>query len=166
MPEVYHSGTRDTQHVTIEEIINMMVGRELAARPAKLQSEPGETLLSVEGLCTAKVENISFQLHRGEVLGIAGLVGAGRRELGAALFAWHRIKAGQIQMNDAIFCRNRRRRSGIQAAVQRRCRFWKTPHKTASWKDWLQMSVRENSTMAALARFQHLGNCQPIHRDS
>ena len=53
--------------------------------------------LAVDRLTTAKLRDVSFELCRSEVLGIAGLVGSGRSELGAALFGLDRIRAGQFQ---------------------------------------------------------------------
>jgi ABC-type sugar transport system ATPase subunit len=77
-------GTRTISETTPDELIRMMVGRDIDAGQA-VAPVSGEVLLSVKGLATKKLKSISFDLHRGEVLGIAGLVGSGRSEIGAAL---------------------------------------------------------------------------------
>ena len=143
-------GTRETGETTIDEIISMMVGRELAVRSSEPGSEPGETILNVEGLCTSKLENVSFELRRGEILGIAGLVGAGRSELGAALFGLDRIRAGKIRLNGREI-HPKSPRDAIHAGLGL------LPEDRKLEGLMMQMSVRENSTMAALGRFQHLG---------
>ncbi len=159
-------GTREARQVTIDEIITMMVGRELAARSANLESEPGAVILDVKGLHTSKIEDVSFELHRGEVLGIAGLVGAGKSELGAALFGLDRLKSGTIRLND----RDIRPASPRQAI---RAGFGLLPEDRKLEGLMMQMSVRENTTIAALSRFQRLGfiekeqeskESEPIHR--
>jgi ABC-type sugar transport system ATPase subunit len=159
-------GTRRAQDTTIEEIITMMVGRELAARPEKPPSEPGEILLSVKHLRTEKIRDISFELRRGEVLGIAGLVGAGRSELGAALFGLDRIHSGEIRLGG----RDMRPKSPREALA---AGFGLLPEDRKLEGLMLQMSVLENTTMASLGRFQTFGflhsraesdASEPVHR--
>jgi ABC-type sugar transport system ATPase subunit len=77
------------------ELIRMMVGREIGSA-ARGTSVSGSTLLSVVNLSTSKLQNVSFELRRGEVLGIAGLMGAGRSEIGAALFGLDPRLSGTI----------------------------------------------------------------------
>ena len=158
-------GTRDAHDTTIDEIITMMVGRELAARP-KLASEPGEAVLQVEHLTTEKIKDISFDLRRGEVLGIAGLVGAGRSELGAALFGLDRIESGKIRLGGCEIVPESPR-AALEAG------FGLLPEDRKSEGLMMQMSVRENTTMASLGRFQRFGflnthaesdASEPVHR--
>ncbi len=78
-------GTRAVSETSPEELIRMMVGRDLEAT-SRREPVSGPVLLSVSNLSTKKLQNVSFELRQGEVLGIAGLVGAGRSEIGAALF--------------------------------------------------------------------------------
>jgi ABC-type sugar transport system ATPase subunit len=143
-------GTRDAQDTTIEEIISMMVGRELAARPERLGSEPGEIVLQVEHLTTEKIRDISFDLRRGEVLGIAGLVGAGRSELGAALFGLDRIQSGKIRLNGREIV-PKSPRAALEAGLGL------LPEDRKLEGLMMQMSVRENTTMASLGHFQRFG---------
>jgi len=95
--------TRSAAATSVGEIIRDMVGRELreSARPAA----PGAAavLLSVRQLSTAKLHHVSFDLHAGEVLGIAGLVGSGRSSLGRALFGLDPILDGSIELHGQPF---------------------------------------------------------------
>jgi rhamnose transport system ATP-binding protein len=87
----------DTAEVTIPDLIRHMVGREISALYPKGRTTPGEVILEASGL-TRKgyFEEVSFQLRRGEILGFAGLVGAGRTEIAQALFGIDRLDAGRI----------------------------------------------------------------------
>ena len=80
-------GTRKVAEVTSDELVEMMVGRELDSAYPSRNVEIGEEVLRVENLCRKdRRQEVSFSLHRGEVLGIAGLVGAGRTEIMRAVF--------------------------------------------------------------------------------
>src|SRR5450432_931023 len=95
-------GTVETAETNVDELIRMMVGRDLKLTVRPQRGRPGEVVLRVEGLTTDKLRGVSFQLRRGEVLGVAGLVGAGRSELGAALFGMERIRSGTIHTRGSI----------------------------------------------------------------
>ena len=81
-----HIKTMDTKDTTKEEIIRLMIGRELGEQYPQRQPNIGEPVLKVEGLMNYKVKDVSFELRKGELLGIAGLVGSGRTEMARALF--------------------------------------------------------------------------------
>src|SRR6202030_241911 len=97
---------RDGRHVATEPIaqtnrdrlIRQMVGREvLMKRPKHLDLEPGEEVLRVENLTsTGKFENVSFNVHRGEIVGMGGLVGAGRTEVATAIFGLDPRATGNV----------------------------------------------------------------------
>jgi ribose transport system ATP-binding protein len=92
--------TVDTQETTMPEVISLMVGREIsgAAKPEGV-AEGREVLLSVSGLSTkALLKDVSFELRKGEILGVAGLMGAGRTELARALVGADRIESGTINL--------------------------------------------------------------------
>ena len=94
-------GTLPASELTTDKIITMMVGRELNNVFPPKDNVPGETVLKVEELSAqyVKLKNVSFELRRGEILGVAGLVGAGRTELLGALFGLVTIKSGAIYKN-------------------------------------------------------------------
>lgn len=80
-------GTRDVASVSSDELVKMMVGRELDSAFPKRDVKIGEEVMRVENLCRKdRRQDVSFSLHEGEVLGIAGLVGAGRTEIMRAVF--------------------------------------------------------------------------------
>lgn len=80
-------GTRNVNEVSSDELVEMMVGREVNSAYPKRNVTIGDEILRVENLCRKdRQQNVSFNLHRGEVLGIAGLVGAGRTEIMRAIF--------------------------------------------------------------------------------
>lgn len=90
-------GTKKTSETTKDELISMMVGRELKDLYKKTDHPVGETILEVKNLCKKNVlKNISFSLRRGEILGLSGLVGAGRTELMRAIFGVDSFDSGEI----------------------------------------------------------------------
>ncbi|WP_169972713.1 sugar ABC transporter ATP-binding protein [Tautonia rosea] len=93
-------GTKPMAEVDRSELIRMMVGRELAAVFPKVEVPPGEVVLSAEGLgCQASgVHNVSFFVRSGEILGIAGLVGAGRTEMARVLFGLTPADRGTLRI--------------------------------------------------------------------
>jgi ABC-type sugar transport system ATPase subunit/ribose/xylose/arabinose/galactoside ABC-type transport system permease subunit len=84
---------------TRPELVRLMIGREIDESAMRARPLQGEALLRVEGLSVGGVlEDVSFTLHAGEVLGIAGLVGAGRTELLRAIFGADRIERGKVSL--------------------------------------------------------------------
>lgn len=132
-------GTLETSATTAAEVIRLMVGREinLSERPQRTPST--EVVLAVDGLRTRKLSGITFTLRRGEVLGIAGLVGAGRSALGAALAGLEPVLGGAIRGGRVALLPEDRGAQGLMP----------------------DMSVVENGTMAILRRVQRLGFLQP-----
>lgn len=87
----------------MNEIISAMVGRSLDKRFPDVDNVPGEDFLKIENLKTKYapvLEDISFTVRKGEILGLYGLVGAGRSELLEALFGIRTIESGSISIND------------------------------------------------------------------
>ena len=94
-------GTRDVAGVTTDELVEMMVGREVSSAYPKRSVEIGEEILRVENLCRKdRKQNVAFSLHKGEVLGIAGLVGAGRTEIMRAIFGVDYISSMDVYIHD------------------------------------------------------------------
>ena len=91
------SGDFATANTTIDEIIQCMIGRSISNYYIKNKAQPGEELLRVEGLCReGQYEDISFSVRRGEIVGLYGLVGAGRTEIVESLFGITRPSRGDI----------------------------------------------------------------------
>ncbi len=96
-----YAGTRDVKDVTVDDIVKMMVGREIKGTyhnetGVNLAKEP--VIFEVRNISRQdkRVENVSFELHKGEILGFAGLVGSGRSELMNAIFGAEPKSTGQI----------------------------------------------------------------------
>jgi ribose transport system ATP-binding protein len=91
--------TRATADFTYDEIIERMVGRSVDIKYPGKNSKPGEVVLKVTGLSRRGfIEDVSFELRKGEVLGIAGLVGSGRTELAETIFGAERADQGEIEI--------------------------------------------------------------------
>jgi D-xylose transport system ATP-binding protein len=99
-------GTKNAADTSKAEVIRQMVGREIGDLFPRRSTQPGEVILRVDSLTAAdsetgqtRLQNISFELRAGEVLGIGGLMGAGRTELLMHLFgAWGRDVSGSVEL--------------------------------------------------------------------
>ncbi|HEY9575311.1 MAG TPA: sugar ABC transporter ATP-binding protein, partial [Lachnospiraceae bacterium] len=142
-------GTLITKESTKDDIINMMVGRVIYEDPktASTVAKDAPVVLKVEHLNAGKlVKDVSFELHKGEILGFSGLMGAGRTETARALFGADPKESGDIYVNgkkvdiknpqDAVKC-------GIGYLSEDRKRYGIV----------VQKSVAENSTMVALDNY-------------
>jgi ribose transport system ATP-binding protein len=90
-------GTRDTAAAATDELIAMMVGRQLTNYYTRDHLESGETILEVRGLSDGRLlKDVSFELKKGEILGFAGLVGAGRSEVMKCIFGIDPFVKGEI----------------------------------------------------------------------
>jgi ribose transport system ATP-binding protein len=99
-----HVTTVETAAVSIDEIISAMVGRTIYEEAPQVpdQADPS-VVLEVRGLSRGRaVRDVSFQLRRGEILGVAGLVGAGRTELGRLIFGADPKDAGEILVDGRV----------------------------------------------------------------
>ena len=100
-----HVATRPIAELTQASLVQMMIGRSLEEYfPSHIHAQIGEELLRVEDLSSpGKFENLSFTLRAGEVLGFAGLVGAGRSEMAQALFGLDRAAVGRVYVRGQAF---------------------------------------------------------------
>ena len=107
--------TRPAKELTMDEIIRLMVGRELTNRFPPKDNVPGEVILEVEHLAGkyTRLKEASFQLHKGEILGIAGLDGSGRTEVLENLFGAMTRDGGTIRIHGREI-RNRTPRESIK----------------------------------------------------
>ena len=144
-------GTIITKDSTKEDIINMMVGRVIYEDP-KTQSmvaPDAPVVLEVKNLNAGKmVQDVSFKLHKGEILGFSGLMGAGRTETARALFGADPVDSGEIYINGKKVTINSPRdavRCGIGYLSEDRKRYGCVVQKT----------VAENTTMATMKNFMN-----------
>ncbi|MBX3061902.1 MAG: sugar ABC transporter ATP-binding protein [Anaerolineae bacterium] len=138
--------TRPTSEMTLETLISAMVGRSLSEQFPKEEVQRGAEVLRVEGLSQGdKLHDISFSVHAGEMLGIAGLVGAGRTELVRAIFGADPITAGKFYVDGREI-----RISSPRDAIRHGIALLTEDRKQQGLL--LQMSVRENISLSVLGR--------------
>ncbi len=107
--------TEPAKELTMERIIKLMVGRELTNRFPPKDNVVGEVAMEVEGLTAmySKLQDVSFNLHKGEILGLAGLDGSGRTEVLENLFGIATQKSGTLKLHGKRI-RNRNPRESIK----------------------------------------------------
>jgi rhamnose transport system ATP-binding protein len=143
-----------TAEVTIPNLIRHMVGREVSTLYPKQPAKLGETILDVQGLTReGYFENISFTLRRGEILGFAGLVGAGRTELAQALFGIDPFDRGRIILDGHPF-QPRSPRHAIS------CGLMYLPENRIAHGLVPSMSIPFNVTMSIWQKLSRLGVVQ------
>lgn len=109
-------GTGAVGQTTHQGIIEMMIGRTIDEQYPRIPHQPGEPVLSVEDLAGVKLpRGVSFTLRRGEIMGIAGIIGAGRTELLRALFSLDPVVSGRIKVKALTgpFSTSRRIEQGV-----------------------------------------------------
>ncbi len=99
---VFRNGTyvdsRDMEGVTRDELISMMVGRDVKSVFPKVDCEIGETVFKVDKISGKGFHDISFEVHAGEILGLSGLVGSGRSETMRAIFGLDPLESGTMYL--------------------------------------------------------------------
>ncbi len=145
--------TVETAAVTKDDIVRMMVGRVIMGDKKAASTVPADApvVLEVKNLNAGKeVQNVSFQLRRGEILGFAGLMGAGRTEVARALYGADKKQTGEIYINGVkvnIKTPEQAVKNGICYLSEDRKRYGLM----------LAKSVAENSAIASIDKFVHAG---------
>jgi ABC-type sugar transport system ATPase subunit len=141
-------GSRDVDEVTENNLVAMMVGRQITNMYGDMAAQgPGEKYFQVENFSRrGRFEGISFDLHHGEILGFAGLVGAGRTEIGRAIFGIDRKDSGTVLLNGAQLQIGR-----PQDAIEHGIAYLTEDRKGLGL--FLGMPLRENVIAPSLQRF-------------
>ena len=141
---------REVSSLDEDRLIEMMVGRKLEDQYPHLDKAPGAVRLKVDNLCGPGVDNVTFTLRQGEILGVAGLMGAGRTELMKVLYGALPRSSGSVTLdgrevvtrspqdglaNGIVYISEDRKRDGLV----------------------LGMSVKENMSLTALRYFSRAG---------
>ncbi|NNJ11470.1 sugar ABC transporter ATP-binding protein [Chloroflexales bacterium ZM16-3] len=143
--------TRPLAGVTTEDLIRLMVGRDLAELFPKQHVAAGELALEVEGLgLPGRFSDVSFELRRGEIVGMAGLVGAGRTEVAEALFGVMPAASGHIRIDGHEVTV-----SGPEQAMALGIGY--VPEDRKQHGLVLAMSIAQNITLPTLRRFARMG---------
>jgi rhamnose transport system ATP-binding protein len=133
----------------VDEIIRLMIGRSLTQMFPKADVLPGEVILSVQGLSrTGVFKDVSFEVHRGEIVGFFGLVGAGRSEVMRAVFGIEAADAGTILVEGS---ETRAMRPG--QAIARGIAY--VPEDRQLQGTILAMNIRENATLPIVDQLAH-----------
>lgn len=142
-------GTLITEECTKDDIINMMVGRVIYENPKEhsMVADDAPVVLKVEHLNAGRmVQDVSFELRKGEILGFSGLMGAGRTETARAIFGADSKESGDIYVNGKKVTIN-----SPQDAVKYGIGYLSEDRKR--YGIVVQKTVAENSTMAALEKY-------------
>jgi len=147
--------TRNISEVTKPQVISLMVGRDLNLFGGQRKSTaPGEAILEVRNLCNGRsVQDISFQLHRGEILGFFGMVGSGRTETAMTIFGVTPPESGEVIVRG----KPARIRSPIEAV---RLRLGLVPENRIAQGVIPSASIRNNITLPFVERLSRLGFIQ------
>ncbi len=138
-----HSST--VSEVDSDEVVRLMVGRELTDFFPKHEAELGDTILEVEGLSGGRFNDVSFSLRSGEILGLSGLVGAGRTETARALMGIDPARGGRVRfMGEEV-------EFGSVRHMMRRG-FAYVPEDRKEEGLFLRMNVRDNLAISVLER--------------
>lgn len=146
-----HVGSYPAKELDRDKLIKLMVGRELTDLFPKEEAEIGDVVLSVQGLTRGSVvKDVSFELHRGEILGLAGLIGAGRTEVLETIFGIEKADSGEVVLNGKTL-RIKQPSDAIRAGMA----LLTEDRKLNGIMGVL--SVRDNITAAALPRYSPRG---------
>jgi L-arabinose transport system ATP-binding protein len=143
-------GERLARETSDAELVRMMVGRDLSSLFHHSPHPPGGVVLSLRGVTTEDVRDISFDVRAGEVVVLAGLVGAGRTELAHAIIGDVRLTGGEIRVAD-VPVRMASPRDAIRAGL---CL---APEERKAQALLMKRSVRDNISLAVLGRLATFG---------
>jgi rhamnose transport system ATP-binding protein len=150
-----HVETRPTAELPQAEIVRLMVGRSLDALFPKEEAEIGGVVFEAKGLRSRGVfSDVSFQLRRGEIVGLAGFVGSGRTEVARAIFGIDSLDGGQIWIDGQQF-----KPRSPRAALRRGLAY--LPEDRLQQGLVQPMSVSNNISMAVLPRLTPAGVLRP-----
>ena len=144
-------GTHAIDEIDTQTLIRMMVNRELKEQFPKVRLKRGDEILRIEGLNRGEtLIDIHLSLYRGEILGIAGLLGSGRTELARAMFGADKIDSGRITI-DGKLQRVRSPRRAINLGVGLLTEDRKTQGLVVN------LSIKENVCLPSIGRFSRMG---------
>jgi rhamnose transport system ATP-binding protein len=150
-----HVATQPADQLPHGEVVRLMVGRSLDALFPKEEAQIGDVVLRAQGLASRGVfSGVSFDLRRGEIVGLAGFVGSGRTEIARAIFGIDRLDAGELWIDGRRF-----RPSSPRAALRRGLAY--LPEDRLNQGLVQPMSVAANTSMAVLPELTPAGLLRP-----
>ena len=155
-----HIETRPAKALDHDALVKMMVGRKISELFPKVTSVKGDVAFEAEGLTKrGRFENVSFKVRRGEVFGIAGLMGAGRTDVMETIFGLQEKDAGSVKIHG----REVRLRSPADAIRYRMALI--TEDRQMKGLN-LQASVRDNITLAGIKKFSGFGQLLQFQKEN
>ncbi len=145
-----NAGQDDVKNLNVDKIVSMMVGRDIGKVFKPKDRKVGDEILRVEGLTNDVVNNCSFNIKAGEIVGFAGLVGSGRSELAESVFGYRKKSSGDIYINSV-----KTKIRNPKQAIQNRIGFVTEDRKSTGVI--LSKSVGMNTSFAILNRLTRLG---------
>jgi len=146
-----HVDTMPISDTTVDDLVRMMVGRDVTEMFPKLPAEIGDEVLTVDGLTQPGVfHDVSFSVHAGEIVGLAGLVGAGRSEVARAVFGVDPYRDGSVHVDGAPLPKSR-----PNAAMARGLAL--VPEDRRRQGLVLDLPVTRNITLAVRSRLARFG---------
>lgn len=143
--------TCDVKEITQQELIRAMVGRDMTARPTVMSRSSGGVGLEVRGLTRRGVfRDVTFSVRSGEIVGLAGLVGAGRSEIARAIFGIDRYETGSVQVDG-----HRLTSGSIREAIAHGVAL--VPEDRQHEGLLLPMTIAENVSLASVAKLTRCG---------
>jgi len=147
----HHISTSHTADLSQSKVVQMMVGRELGEMYPYSETEQRSVALTVSDLEDGlELHGVSFELHGGEILGVAGLIGAGRTALAETLFGLRRATAGEIKIAGKPV-----KLHSAKSAIKHSLGF--VPEDRKQQGLFLNMAVRENITMSSTNLVSNFG---------
>ncbi|MFJ1796091.1 sugar ABC transporter ATP-binding protein [Kitasatospora griseola] len=142
-------GVQDASSTTESEIVRLMVGRDLSALFSRRRTATDRLVLDVDRVTTDDVRDVSLRIHAGEVVGLAGLIGAGRSELALALAGDLPVRSGSVTLDGQPLP------SGNPGAVIK-AGLGLAPEERKAQALFLHRSIRDNTSLVSLERLRRL----------
>ena len=151
MKDGSYVGTHLTSEVNKDQLIGMMIGRKLETMfPKRASTEFTEKVLDVKGITSAVNNDCSFFVHKGEVVGLSGLVGSGRTELVRAVFGADAISSGEVFLNGkSVKVKNPKHAVNLGIGL--------IPEDRKKHGVILTKPIRQNTTMASVGKVVNMG---------
>ncbi|MFJ6410681.1 sugar ABC transporter ATP-binding protein [Streptomyces hydrogenans] len=143
------AGVLDAARTTESDVVRMMVGRDLSSLFVRQDVARDEVVLALDGVTTDDVTGISLRVRAGEVVALAGLMGAGRSELALALAGDRPLRSGRITLNGRPL-RLRGPKDAIRAGIGL------APEERKAQALFLRRSIRDNTSLVSLERLRRL----------
>lgn len=151
MRDGHYIDTLKTNETSRQELINMMVGRELSEDFPRASCEVSkEPVLEVRNISGEGFRNVSFKVHKGEIVGFAGLIGAGRTETARAIFGAETLKEGEVYLNGKKI-HNATPKDGIKNGIGY------IPEERKDQGLFLNDTIRHNVGISSIQRYAKFG---------